>query len=60
MYFTGKELSMPLAEPEVSPKPGGFIVDDLEEPVTPPVTELNVVEPNVGLIIATVVLVLCL
>jgi len=38
----------------------GVLLDDLEEPVTPPVTELDVIEPNVGLIIATVVLVLVL
>jgi hypothetical protein len=41
-------------------KPNGFLINDLEEPVTPPVTELNVVEPNVGLIVATVVLVICI
>lgn len=41
-------------------KPNGFLISDLEEPVTPPATELNVVEPNIGLVVATVVLVLCL
>lgn len=38
----------------------GFCLDNLEEPVTPPVTELNVVEPNVALVVAAVVLVICL
>ncbi|MEM7308569.1 MAG: hypothetical protein AAF682_17940 [Planctomycetota bacterium] len=39
--------------------PRGFDLEDLEVPVTPPVTDTDVVEPNVGLIVATVVLVIC-
>jgi len=38
----------------------GLYLDDLEEPVTPPATDLDVVEPNIALIVATVVLVICL
>ncbi|WP_437722108.1 hypothetical protein [Sorangium sp. So ce861] len=34
----------------------GLLLDDLEEPVTPPVAEIDVVAPNVPLIVATVVI----
>lgn len=38
----------------------GIQLDDLEIPVTAPVAELDVVEPNIGLVVATVVLVICI
>ncbi|SDM84497.1 hypothetical protein [Maricaulis salignorans] len=41
-------------------EPTGIKLDDLEVSVTPPVADLDVLEPNITLVIATVVLVLCL
>lgn len=38
----------------------GYILDDLEEPVIPPVAELDVVAPNIPLVIASVVFVILL
>ena len=38
----------------------GIKHDDLEVAVTPPVADLDVLEPNITLVVATVVLVLCL
>ncbi|MFB9311492.1 hypothetical protein [Nocardioides plantarum] len=38
----------------------GLRLDDLSEPVTPPAANVDVVEPNITLVIATVVLVIAL
>ncbi|NEQ79295.1 MAG: hypothetical protein F6K26_03265 [Moorea sp. SIO2I5] len=42
------------------PLPQGVLLDDLEEPVMPSVSEPNVVAANVGLVIASVVLVVAI
>jgi len=38
----------------------GPILNSLEEKVIPPVSDMDVVEPNITLVIASVVLVVCL
>ena len=39
-----------------SPSTNGYVLDELEEPIIPPVAELDVIAPNIPLVIATVVL----
>lgn len=43
-----------------NPMQTGYVLDDLEEPVIPPVAELDVVAPNIPLVIASVVFVILL